>query len=125
MTVRNGSAYAKITDYDLALRGVSLRSPDNPLALARVCSQLHHEAKDLPIRYCPLIAFIENAACFLRYRKATFIRHMTMVIALKKGNTLNIYEEVCLAEIKSRLKDEGASTTVHIDVRLPDDSPWE
>lgn len=119
---------AKVADYDLAIRGMSLSSEDRFLAIMYVPSQLRDETKLLPILHCPVIGFAMDAARFIRCLDFRLVRHITEVVALKRGDVLDMSEEASLANVKEVLERRGArkiGKTVKVDVRLPDDSRWE
>ena len=103
---------------------MSVDSGGLPSATTYVCSQLRDETKLPLISQCPVIAFAKNVPRFLEYTYTDLVRHVTKVVVLKKGDTLDKLEEASLAEIEDALEEKGARN-VQIDVRLPDDSSWE
>ncbi|KAF3040624.1 hypothetical protein E8E11_005083 [Didymella keratinophila] len=96
LTVSNESRCARIPEYDLAIRGISLVSEDRPLAITHVCSQMRDEIKLLPTLQCIVIAFAKNAARFLRYRDPAMVRHVTKVVVLQKIQFLDESEAYSL-----------------------------
>lgn len=64
------------------------------------------------------------ARCLL-FTDSSVVCHITKVVVLQKGSTLDKSEEKSLAENNDMLETKATEKAVKIEVRLPDDSPWE